>query len=49
MAPDRRPDLAGKRCLVTGGSRGLGLSIGLALAGAGAKVAFTYWRKDDDA
>ena len=49
MAPDRRPDLAGKRCLVTGGSRGLGLSIGLALAGAGAKVAFTYSRNADAA
>jgi len=41
--------LAGKRCLVTGGSRGLGRAIGIALAQAGAKVAFTYSRRDDDA
>jgi NAD(P)-dependent dehydrogenase (short-subunit alcohol dehydrogenase family) len=41
--------LAGKRCLVTGGSRGLGRAIGIALAGAGAKVAFTFSRRDDDA
>ncbi len=38
----------GKRCLVTGGSRGLGLEIGLALAREGARVAFTY-SKDDGA
>ena len=38
----------GKRCLVTGGSRGLGLEIGLALASGGARVAFTY-SKDDGA
>lgn len=43
------PDLAGKRCLVTGGSRGLGLAIGLALARGGARVAFTYSRSEDDA
>lgn len=41
--------LAGKRCLVTGGSRGLGRAIGVALARAGAKVAFTWSRRDDDA
>jgi len=41
--------LDGKRCLVTGGSRGLGLAIGEALARAGARVAFTYSRNRDDA
>jgi 3-oxoacyl-[acyl-carrier protein] reductase len=40
--------LAGKRCLVTGGSRNLGRAIGCAFARAGAQVAFTY-HKDDDA
>ncbi len=32
--------------LVTGGSRGIGRSIVLDLAAAGAKVAFTWWRDD---
>jgi 3-oxoacyl-[acyl-carrier protein] reductase len=41
--------LEGKRCLVTGGSRGLGLAIGLAFARAGAKVALTYSRNVQDA
>jgi len=40
--------LAGKRCLVTGGSRNLGRAICLAYARAGARVAFTY-EKDDAA
>jgi 3-oxoacyl-[acyl-carrier protein] reductase len=35
-------DLNGKRALVTGGSRGIGAAIALALAGNGADVAFTY-------
>lgn len=43
------PRLEGKRCLVTGGSRGLGLAICLAFAKAGAKVAFTYSKNDPDA
>lgn len=35
-------DLIGKRALVTGGSRGIGAAIALALAENGADVAFTY-------
>lgn len=42
-------DFEGKRCLVTGGSRGLGRAIVEALASRGAKVAFTYSRSDADA
>lgn len=35
-------DLKGRRALVTGGSRGIGAAIALALAENGADVAFTY-------
>jgi 3-oxoacyl-(acyl-carrier-protein) reductase len=35
-------DLQGKVCLVTGGSRGIGRAIVMALVQAGANVAFTY-------
>ena len=38
-----------KRCVVTGGSRGLGLAICCAFARAGARVAFTYSTNDADA
>ena len=41
--------LEGKRCLVTGGSRGLGLAICMAMAQAGAQVAFTFSRNTRDA
>ncbi len=45
-----RPELlAGKRVLVTGGSRGLGRVLCKVLAGAGAKVAFSYSRGDEAA
>ncbi len=43
------PGLTGKRCLVTGGTRGLGLAIACALARAGARVAITYRRNVEDA
>ncbi len=43
------PDLRNKRCLVTGGSRGLGRAICLGMARTGAKVAFTYAHDDGDA
>ncbi|WP_271199668.1 SDR family NAD(P)-dependent oxidoreductase [Methylopila turkensis] len=42
-------DLKGKRALVTGGSRGIGAAIALALAENGADVAFTYQRSTDRA
>src|SRR5687767_14624831 len=42
-------DLKGKRALVTGGSRGIGAAIALALAENGADVAFTYRNAADKA
>ncbi|NKM67594.1 SDR family NAD(P)-dependent oxidoreductase [Rhizobium laguerreae] len=42
-------NLEGKRALVTGGSRGIGAAIALALAENGADVAFTYQRSAEKA
>jgi NAD(P)-dependent dehydrogenase (short-subunit alcohol dehydrogenase family) len=42
-------DLAGKRALVTGGSRGIGAAIAQALAERGADVAITYQNSPDRA
>lgn len=41
--------LEGKRCLVTGGSRGLGLAVCLEFARQGARTAFTFSKNQADA
>lgn len=41
--------LAGKRTLVTGGSRGIGRAIAVEMAAAGAQVLFTYARSPSEA
>jgi NAD(P)-dependent dehydrogenase (short-subunit alcohol dehydrogenase family) len=40
-------DVSGRTALVTGGSRGIGLAIGAALAGAGARVALAARHEDE--
>lgn len=47
--PAQGGDLAGKRALVTGASRGIGTGIALELAARGADVAITYLRSTDKA
>ncbi len=42
-------DLSGKVAIVTGGSRGIGRSVGEALAGQGAHVVLTYVRGEEEA
>src|SRR5688500_5851185 len=42
-------DLRGKRAVVTGGSRGIGRSVALLLAQAGADVGISYYNRDDTA
>lgn len=42
-------DLDGKRALVTGGARGIGAAIAVALAESGADVAFTYQHSTEKA
>lgn len=44
-----RFSLAGKNAVVTGGSRGIGRSIAIGLAAAGADVAFTYREQGEEA
>ncbi len=48
-AAERGAELKGKVCFITGGSRGIGRAIALAMAEAGADVALTYLANEDKA
>ena len=47
MPPLPSFDISGRVALVTGGSRGIGLAIGTALAGAGARVVLAARHADE--
>jgi 3-oxoacyl-(acyl-carrier-protein) reductase len=47
--PERHAELKGKVCFITGGSRGIGRAIALAMADAGADVALTYFSNEEKA
>jgi 3-oxoacyl-[acyl-carrier protein] reductase len=42
-------DITGRRALITGGNRGIGQAIGLALAASGVDIAFCYRSREDEA
>jgi len=46
---NQRPSFENRYCLITGASRGIGLETAKRLAAAGATVAITYCKHDDDA